>query len=70
MSFFLIRLLQNIDSITLESDAQPPSSRVPESWKDREGRQGIEKFRPKSHFTMFIAVSQADARSHHYYVGI
>jgi len=55
VSFFLIRLLQNMDSITLAPDAQPPYSRVPENWKNAKGRQAIERVRPMSHITMYAA---------------
>lgn len=57
MSFFLIKLLQTVDSIKLDLDSQSPESRVPESWKTRSGRAGIEKFNPRSHLTMYAHVS-------------
>jgi len=54
MSFFLIRLLQNIDDIRLDLDAQPPNSRVPKEWATRgPGRAKIEQTFPKSHLTMY-----------------
>lgn len=46
-----------MDSISLEPDAQPPNSRVPESWKSEGGRKGIEQIRLKSHLTMYPLVS-------------
>jgi len=55
MSFFLIRLLQNIDSITLAPEAQPPDSRIPEGWRRGKGRQAVEQVRAKAHLTMYAA---------------
>lgn len=40
MSFFLIRLLQDLESITLDMDAQDPESRPPADWAKCPGRKG------------------------------
>lgn len=57
MSFFLVRLLQNFSSISLAPNAQPPNSLPPPEWAGAEGRKGIEKIFPKSHLTIYVAVS-------------
>ncbi|TFK72859.1 cytochrome P450 [Pluteus cervinus] len=54
MSFFLIRLLQSFSSISLDLTARPESTRPPEEWKLKEGRQGKEKLRTDAHLTLFI----------------
>ena len=56
MSFFIIRLLQNFDTISLDMDSQPPESRPPTEWTGLPGRKGVEKFWPKSHLTLFAEV--------------
>jgi len=53
ISFFLIRLLQNIDSIALAPESQPPYSKVPERWKQEKGRSAIEQVRLKTRLTMY-----------------
>jgi cytochrome P450 len=53
MSFMFIRLLQNFSSISLDTDAQPPETRIPPSWATAKGRKGMEKVWPKSHLTMY-----------------
>ncbi|KAJ7115327.1 cytochrome P450 monooxygenase pc-1 [Mycena epipterygia] len=53
MSFVIIRLLQNFSAISLDLDACPPHGRVPAEWSGSAGRKGIEKFRPRSHLTMY-----------------
>ncbi|TFY69315.1 hypothetical protein EVG20_g3200 [Dentipellis fragilis] len=45
VSFFIVRLLQSFDSITLDLDAQPPSSLAP--WNDKE------KIKFKTHLTLY-----------------
>jgi len=56
MSFFLIKLLQTVDSIKLRPDAQTPSSRVPKHWAtEGPGRAKVEQFFPKAHITMYAA---------------
>ena len=57
MSFFIVRLLQNFETITLDVDSQPPESRPPAHWAGLPGRKGVEKFWPKAHLTVFAAVS-------------
>lgn len=49
----LIRLLQEFESIQLDSDAQPPNSRPPTEWKHTLGTKGREKIWPKSHLTLY-----------------
>ncbi|KDQ19554.1 hypothetical protein BOTBODRAFT_28130 [Botryobasidium botryosum FD-172 SS1] len=53
VSFFLIRLLQNFDRITLAPEAQPPGSLPPSSWASGGGRRAIERVWPKSHLTLY-----------------
>ncbi|GAB1521111.1 hypothetical protein RhiTH_004202 [Rhizoctonia solani] len=52
-SYFLVRLLQHVDHITLAPDAQPLESHPPSHWKQGPGRQAIEQFWLKSHLTMY-----------------
>ncbi|CAE6421427.1 unnamed protein product [Rhizoctonia solani] len=52
-SYFLVRLLQRVDQITLALDAQPPESHPPAHWKQATGRKAIEQFWLKSHLTMY-----------------
>ncbi|KAI0677048.1 cytochrome P450 monooxygenase pc-3 [Trametes maxima] len=54
MSFFMIRLLQNFSSVSLDLTAQPPESLPPAEWKDAPGRKGKEQIFPKSHFTLYV----------------
>ncbi|KAI0353453.1 cytochrome P450 monooxygenase pc-3 [Trametes cingulata] len=54
MSFFIIRLLQNFSSVSLDLTAQPPESLPPPEWKDAPGRKGKEQIFPKSHFTLYV----------------
>ncbi|GBE84577.1 cytochrome P450 monooxygenase pc-3 [Sparassis latifolia] len=53
MSFFLIRLLQNFSSITLDPDSHEPGTLPPKEWAGARGRKGIERFWPKVHLTMY-----------------
>ncbi|KAF8585530.1 cytochrome P450 monooxygenase pc-3 [Ramaria rubella] len=53
VSFMLIRLVQAFDTITLDSEAQPPDSRPPSKWKIVPGTQGTEKVWPKMHLTLY-----------------
>ncbi|THG93090.1 hypothetical protein EW026_g8044 [Hermanssonia centrifuga] len=55
MSFFLIRLLQKFETISLETDSQPPDTRPPAHWANCPGRKGVEKFWPKAHLTLYSA---------------
>ena len=57
MSFFLIRLLQHFDSVTLDEDALAPDCRVPKDWAGAPGRKGVERFWPKAHLTLYSKVS-------------
>ena len=57
MSFFLIRLLQNFDTIALDWESQAPDSRPPVEWANFPGRKGKEKFWPKSHLTLYSKAS-------------
>ncbi|KAG8733597.1 hypothetical protein FRC11_004833, partial [Ceratobasidium sp. 423] len=52
ISFFLTRLLQRVDQISLAPDAQPPESRPPAAWAKGPGRRVTEKIWPKAHVTM------------------
>lgn len=58
MSFFLIRLLQNFDSITLDVDSLAPDARVKPEWASAPGRKGIEKFWARSHLTLYAKVRE------------
>ncbi|KAF8554602.1 cytochrome P450 [Imleria badia] len=53
MSFMLIRLLQQFDTISLAPDAQAPDTLPPPSWGEAEGRKATEKIFPKMHLTMY-----------------
>nr|BAL14713.1 cytochrom P450 [Phlebia brevispora] len=53
MSFFIVRLLQNFETISLDIDAQPPDTRPPAEWAGAPGRKGVEKFWPKAHLTVY-----------------
>ncbi|QRV92984.1 cytochrome P450 family protein [Ceratobasidium sp. AG-Ba] len=54
-SFFLIRLLQRVESISLAPDAQPPNTIPPADWASAKGRKSFEKIMPKSHLTLYVA---------------
>lgn len=54
VSFFLIKLLQNFSSFTLDLDSRPLCTIPPPRWAGKEGRQGKEKLWPGYHLTMFI----------------
>ncbi|KAG2040889.1 cytochrome P450 [Suillus americanus] len=54
MSFMVIRLLQNFFNITLSSE---PAMRPPAWWAEKDGRQAIEKFRPRNHLTLYAMAS-------------
>ncbi|THG93088.1 hypothetical protein EW026_g8046 [Hermanssonia centrifuga] len=53
MSFFLIRLLQTFETVSLDAGAQPADSRPPAEWANWPGRKGVEKFWPKVHLTLY-----------------
>ncbi|KAI0772046.1 cytochrome P450 monooxygenase pc-3 [Trametes elegans] len=56
MSFFMVRLLQNFDSFSLDLTAQPPESLPPAEWKQAPGRKGQEQIFLKTHFTLYSLV--------------
>jgi len=53
ISFMLIRLLQQFDTISLAPDAQAPDTLPPPVWAEGEGRKAKEKIFPKVHLTMY-----------------
>ncbi|KAG9315003.1 cytochrome P450 [Chiua virens] len=53
MSFMLVRLLQQFDSMGLEPDAYAPDTLPPAAWAESEGRKATEKIFPKVHLTMY-----------------
>lgn len=59
-SFFLVRLLQKYNNVTLDVDAQPEDSRPPPNWRTEPGepdeRKRFEMVRPKSHLTLYCYV--------------
>ena len=57
MSFFLVKLLQNFSSMSLDLTSQPPETRPPSAWKGLPGRKGVEEFYAKSHLTSYAYVS-------------
>ncbi|KAG2142981.1 cytochrome P450 [Suillus clintonianus] len=54
MSFMLIRLLQNFSTITLSPE---PAMCPPAWWAEKDGRQAIERFRPRNHLTLYAKAS-------------
>jgi cytochrome P450 len=56
-SFFLVRLLQQFDTFSLATEAQPEGSLPPLEWKHRKGRQVDEKIWPAAALTLFVKVS-------------
>ncbi|KAG1903101.1 cytochrome P450 [Suillus fuscotomentosus] len=50
MSFMLIRLLQNFSAIALSPE---PAMRPPAWWAEKDGRQAIERFKPKFHVMLY-----------------
>ena len=57
MSFFMVRLLQNFDSVSLDLTAQPAESLPPAEWKQAPGRKGQEEIFLKTHFILYSLVS-------------
>ncbi|RDB21763.1 hypothetical protein Hypma_011093 [Hypsizygus marmoreus] len=53
-SYFLVRLLQKFDRFTLAPEVQPEGSLPPPEWKDRNGRQAIEKIWPSAAMTLYV----------------
>ncbi|KAG8706591.1 hypothetical protein FRC08_000954 [Ceratobasidium sp. 394] len=52
-SFFLVRLLQRIESIQLAPEAHPEGTLPPKEWQDGTGRKTFEKVWPRSHLTIY-----------------
>ncbi|KAG1800357.1 cytochrome P450 [Suillus plorans] len=50
MSFMLIRLLQNFSAIALSPE---PAMCPPAWWTEKDGRQAIERFKPRNHLTLY-----------------
>ncbi|QRV75544.1 cytochrome P450 family protein [Ceratobasidium sp. AG-Ba] len=57
MSFFLVRLLQKFEAITLVPEAQPIGTLPPPEWKGAPGRKGFEKIWPSYHLTQSCKVN-------------
>ncbi|KAF7370079.1 Cytochrome P450 [Mycena sanguinolenta] len=55
MSFMIIRLLQSFESFSLDEAAFSPEGRPPKEWATASGRKGIDRFRPRTHLTMYTA---------------
>ncbi|OBZ76515.1 hypothetical protein A0H81_03498 [Grifola frondosa] len=53
MSFFIIRLLQNFSTMSLDLSAQPPDSSPPAEWKNAKGRKALEQIFPKVHIGLY-----------------
>ncbi|KAH9894448.1 cytochrome P450 monooxygenase pc-2 [Cubamyces lactineus] len=54
ISFFLIRLIQNVSDVQLDLSAQPPESRPPPEWAGAEGQKGVEKIMPRCLLTLYL----------------
>ncbi|KAM6499413.1 cytochrome P450 monooxygenase CYP63 [Amanita muscaria] len=54
LTYFLVRFLQQFSSCTLAPEYQPEGSVPPPEWKDRKGRQAIEKVWPGNAMTLYI----------------
>ncbi|EKM74893.1 hypothetical protein AGABI1DRAFT_80614 [Agaricus bisporus var. burnettii JB137-S8] len=54
MTFFLVRLLQRFDRFELALECQPEGSLPPKVWKERSGRQKVEKIWPAAALTLFV----------------
>lgn len=52
-SYVLVRLLQTFDTITLDSNAQPPDSRPPPDWRETPEIYKDEKIWMKAHLTLY-----------------
>lgn len=55
-SFFLVRLLQRVESIELVPEAFPEGTLPPKEWKDGSGRKAYEQVWPRSHLTIYSKV--------------
>jgi hypothetical protein len=56
LTYFLIRLLQQFSSFSLAPEYQPEGSLPPPEWKERKGRQAIEKIWPSNALTLYVKV--------------
>lgn len=48
--------MQQFDTFTLATDAQPQSSLPPSKWRCGRGRQAVEMIRPMAAMTLFVKV--------------
>ncbi|CAK5276731.1 unnamed protein product [Mycena citricolor] len=53
-SYILIRLLQEFDTFSLAPDVQPPASLPLPEWKQRPGRQAVERIWPAAAMTLYV----------------
>jgi len=51
VTYFLIRLLQSVDGVSLDSEVQPPP---PAEWAQAKGRRALEKVVLRSHLTLYV----------------
>jgi len=54
VSYFLVRLLQQFDTFTLAPEFQPQGSLPPSEWRQRAGRQTIERVWPAAALTLYV----------------
>ncbi|KAG1800354.1 cytochrome P450 [Suillus plorans] len=62
MSFMLIRLLQKFSAIALSPE---PAMCPPAWWAEKDGRQAIERFKPKFHVMLYAEASLSDILCSH-----
>ena len=55
MSFFIVRLLQNFDGVTIDTDAQPQRTTKLTEWRTK--RQEVERDLLVAHLTLSTKVS-------------
>ncbi|KZV86297.1 cytochrome P450 [Exidia glandulosa HHB12029] len=53
-SFFMIRFLQQVESLELASEFVPKGAEVPADWKNAKGRMGMERVWPKTAITLYV----------------
>ncbi|KAJ7641311.1 cytochrome P450 monooxygenase CYP63 [Roridomyces roridus] len=53
-SYVLVRLLQRFERFELAGECQPAGSEPPKEWKERKGRQRVEKIWPAAALTLFV----------------
>jgi hypothetical protein len=71
ISFFLVRLLQRVETIDLVPEAHPAGTLPPDSWKSAAGRKSFERVWPKAHLTIFCNVRMLHwQRFTHLHLGI